>query len=188
MVNTVFDFRNQKKNPGKPWPLVDSFEDFSLIDVLTMDCEEAQKISGTSTIEEAAEYFSKTQVSLFIITNGANDIYTGSNGKLFEKTEILKFPVSKMVTGELKANPGLRGDTTGCGDNFVGGIISSLAVQLKNSAKGTFNLAEAISLGISSGGFCCFTIGGTYLEPFPGEKKQRIETIRKDYINQIGDH
>jgi sugar/nucleoside kinase (ribokinase family) len=185
VVNTVFDFRNQKSNPGKPWPLVDSTVDFGLIDVLIMDCEEAMKISGTSNIEDAARFFASTQVSAFIITNGANQLYAKSNGALFKKTEILKFPVSKMIANEIKIKPELRGDTTGCGDNFAGGIISSLALQLQNTAKGTFNLTEAVSLGISSGGFCCFTVGGTYLEPFPGEKRQRIQAIQEDYKKQL---
>lgn len=185
VVNTVFDFRNQKSNPGKPWPLLDSLPDYHLIDVLIMDCEEAIKISGTASIDEAARFFASTPVSSFIITNGANQLYAKSNGALFEKTEMLQFPVSKMIAREITAKPELRGDTTGCGDNFAGGIISSLALQLKNTAKGTFNLTEAISLGISSGGFCCFTVGGTYLEPFPGEKRQRIHTIQEDYKKQI---
>jgi sugar/nucleoside kinase (ribokinase family) len=185
VVNTVFDFRNQKSNPGKPWPLLDSFDDYRLIDVLIMDCEEAIKISGSSNIEEAARFFASTKVSLFIITNGANELVVKSNGGLFEKTEMLQFPVSKMIAREIKTKPELRGDTTGCGDNFAGGIITSLAVQLKNTTKGTFNLAEAISWGISSGGFCCFTVGGTYLEPFRGEKKQRIQAIQEDYRKQL---
>lgn len=185
VVNTVFDFRNQKRNPGKPWPLVDSFDDYGLIDVLIMDCEEAMKISGTSGIDEAARFFASTPVSSFIITNGANDLYAKSNGRLFEKTEMLLFPVSKMIAREIAAKPELRGDTTGCGDNFAGGIISSLALQLKNTVKGSFNLTEAISLGISSGGFCCFTVGGTYLELFPGEKRQRIQAIQEDYKKQF---
>jgi sugar/nucleoside kinase (ribokinase family) len=164
---------------------VDSTVDFGLIDVLIMDCEEAMKISGTSNIEDAARFFASTQVSAFIITNGANQLYAKSNGALFKKTEILKFPVSKMIANEIKIKPELRGDTTGCGDNFAGGIISSLALQLQNTAKGTFNLTEAVSLGISSGGFCCFTVGGTYLEPFPGEKRQRIQAIQEDYKKQL---
>jgi sugar/nucleoside kinase (ribokinase family) len=181
VVNTVFDFRNQKNNPGKPWPLVDSFNDYGLIDVLIMDCEEAQKISGTSAIEDAARFFASTPVSSFIITNGANDVFACSGGGLFEKTEIMKFPVSKMISHAIKTNPELRGDTTGCGDNFAGGIIASLANQLKNIEKGAFNLNEAVLWGISSGGFCCFTVGGTYLESFPGEKRQRIQAIQEDY-------
>lgn len=185
VVNTVFDFTNQKNNPGKPWPLMDTTEDYSLIDVLIMDCEESMKISGTSAIEDAVMFFASTPVSSFIITNGANDVFAWSGGGLFDKTEIMKFPVSKMIAREINANPELRGDTTGCGDNFAGGIIASLANQLINIEKGTFNLTEAISWGISSGGFCCFTVGGTYLETFPGEKKQRIQAIQEDYKKQL---
>ena len=150
-----------------------------------MDCEEAMKIGGTSAIEEAADFFASTSVSTFIITNGANDVFAWSGGELFEKTEIIKFPVSKMIVREIRQNPDLRGDTTGCGDNFAGGIITSLAMQLKKTVKGAFDLTEAISWGISSGGFCCFTVGGTYLEPFPGEKKQRIQAIQEDYKKQL---
>jgi sugar/nucleoside kinase (ribokinase family) len=184
VVNTVFDFRNQKSNPGKPWPLLDSFDDYGLIDILIMDCEEAQKISGSSSIEEAARYFESTKVSSFIITNGANELFAKSNGGLFEQTEILKFPVAKMIATEIKSNPALRGDTTGCGDNFVGGIITSLAVQIKNAERGNFNFTDAISWGVSSGGFCCFTVGGTYHEQYAGEKRHKIELLQKDYLNQ----
>lgn len=184
VVNTVFDFRNQKSNPGKPWPLVDSMDDYGLIDVLIMDCEEAMKISGTTDIDDAALFFASTPVSSFIITNGANELYAMSNGVLFEKTGLLKFPVSKMIAAEIKSNPALRGDTTGCGDNFAGGVIASLAMQVKHSVKGNFCFTDAISWGISSGGFCCFTIGGTYLEPFQGEKRQRIQAIQEDYKKQ----
>ena len=185
LVNTVFDFRNQKKNPEKPWPLVESTDDYRLIDVLIMASEEALKISGQNTIEAAAEYFHSTLVSSFIITNGASDLFAGSNGVLFEKTGIVRFPVSRMIEDRLKSNLQQKGDTTGCGDNFAGGIITSLALQLKNKKKGNFSLPEAISWGVSSGGNCCFTVGGTYLETTPGEIKQKIQTVQGAYLNQI---
>lgn len=185
VVNTVFDFRNQKKNPGKPWPIVDSLEDYCLIDMLIMDCEEALKISGQNRIEAASEFFYSTEVSSFIITNGADDLWAGSNGKLFEKTKILKFPISEIISEKLKINSQQKGDTTGCGDNFAGGIITSLALQLKQKEKKEFSLREAISWGVSAGGNCCFHIGGTYLESFAGEIKQKIEPIQKEYLNQI---
>ena len=186
VVNTVFDFRNQKKNPDMPWPLVDRFEDYSLIDVLIMDTEEALRISGKNTEIEAAQYFASTEVSSFIITNGAKDLWVGSNDVLFEKSEITKFPTSQRIGEELKNNPERKGDTTGCGDNFAGGIITSLALQLKNCERGTFNLSEAIAWGVSAGGNCCFTVGGTYLENAPGEIINKIQPIQNAYINQIG--
>lgn len=186
IVNTVFDFRNEKMNPGKPWPLVDGAESFGFIDVLLMDCEEALKISGKSSIDDSATFFASTKASSFIITNGANELVAWSSGRLFKKTGIIKLPVSRKVTNDLKLNLSAKGDTTGCGDNFVGGVIASLAWQLRDNEKGHFDLTDALSWGIASGGFSCFTVGGTYLERVSGEKRQAIQLIQREYLNQIG--
>jgi sugar/nucleoside kinase (ribokinase family) len=105
---------------------------------------------------------------------------------LFQKAEATKFPISNRIAQELKSHPGHVGDTTGCGDNFAGGIISSLAMQLKNRKKGQLNFTEAISWGVSAGGNCCFTVGGTYLEAAPFELRNKIQEIREDFIRQIG--
>jgi sugar/nucleoside kinase (ribokinase family) len=186
LVNTVFDFRNEKKNPGKPWPLVSHNENFRLIDLLIMDREEALMISGCRTIGEASGFFAATGVSSFIITNGADALTAWSRGGLFEKTELMTMPVSRMVTDELKSNPGRKGDTTGCGDNFAGGILASIALQLRNKEKGHFDLVDAVSWGVASGGLCCFTVGGTYLENATGEKRKAVQLLQKEYLTQIG--
>jgi sugar/nucleoside kinase (ribokinase family) len=151
-----------------------------------MDSDEAIRISGQKTIDEASGFFASTSVSSFIITNGAKELVSWSGGGLFEKTELIKMPVSRKVTQELKSNPRRKGDTTGCGDNFAGGIIASLAWQLKNREKGYFNLIEALSWGIASGGFSCFTVGGTFIEKAQGEKKEKVQRIQREYLNQIG--
>lgn len=186
IVNTVFDFRNEKLNPGSPWPLGDSKTSFSKIDVLIMDREEALKISGQNSLENAAVFFISSNVSSFVITNGADDVLAWSGGKLFSKTRLMKLPVSAEVIRTLRSNPGMKGDTTGCGDNFAGGIISSVALQMKTRKQGEFDLTEALSLGIASGGFSCYIFGGTYLEKFPGEKRQRVLALQKEYLKQIG--
>ncbi len=185
VVNTVFDFRNEKKNPEQPWPLVDTPEDYRLIDVLILDCEESLKISGQRTIAGAADYFIHQNIGALIITNGAKELYAFSNGNLFEKTGLLRLPVSKKVNEEFLRNPALKGDTTGCGDNFAGGVIASLAMQLKTSAIGLFNLTEAVAWGVASGGFTCFYVGGTYIEKSDGEKLGIVQAFKNEYINQI---
>ncbi len=185
VVNTVFDFRNEKKNPGLPWPLVEQKADYGLIDLLIMDREEAIRISGMKNMDEAAEFFSSTDVSSFIITNGAEKIAAWSGGGLFEKTDRMKMPVSNTVVDKIKSDPRQKGDTTGCGDNFTGGMVSSLAWQMKKNVIGKFSLPEAVSWGVASGGFCCFTVGGTYLETAPGEKRKEVEQIQKAYLDQI---
>lgn len=184
VVNTVFDFRNEKNHPEEAWPLVGSIENYELIDVLIMDGGEAIRISGRDSVEDASIFFASTGVSSFIITNGAQDILSWSGGRLFEETPVVKMPVSKKVTDTLLNDPRLKGDTTGCGDNFAGGIIASVAWQLKTTEKGHFDLKTALAWGIASGGFCCFTIGGTYHEKEKGEKRKHIQELRKDYLNQ----
>jgi len=185
VVNTVFDFRYEKMNPDQPWPLVDTQEDYLLIDLLIMDCEESLKISGQKSIDEAAGYFISQQIGAFIITNGARNLFACSNGDLFEKTELIKLPVSEKVALDIARNPALKGDTTGCGDNFVGGIIASLAWQLKAKSGGKLKLEEAISWGVASGGFACFYVGGTFLEKEEGEKFKIVQEFENDYKNQI---
>jgi len=186
LVNTVFDFRNEKENPCEKWPLGNQSESFPLIDILIMDCEEVIKISGTSSIHDAAVYFEKSGVGAFIITNGSQDLLAFSNGSLFSSMEVTGFPVSEIVRQQLRENPDRKGDTTGCGDNFTGGVIASLAVQLRSKQKGTLNLVEAISWGVASGGFNCFYLGGTWFEKTVGEKKNIIESIQNKYLEQIG--
>ena len=187
LVNTVFDFRNEKKSPGSNWPLVEGNRNYDLIDILIMDCEEARKISGSKSIMEAADFFASTGVSSFFITNGANDLYAKSNGGLFKKTKIHKMPVSEKVKQNLQSSTGIKGDTTGCGDNFVGGIISSLAWQMKISRKNQIDLIEAISWGVASGGFTCFITGGTYHQEQPGDKYNKVAELQKAYRKQIAE-
>lgn len=185
LVNTVFDFRNEKKNPGKSWPLVALESDFKSIDVLILDCEEAVKTSGKANIEEAAKYFKQMQVSSFVITNGNKELLAFSDGKLFGKMDICRFPVSAKIIDQLTKRPELKCDTTGCGDNFVGGFITSLALQLKLKKKGEFDMPEAISWAVASGGFTCFYVGGTYFEKEPGEKHSHILKYQNEYLHQI---
>jgi len=185
VVNTVFDFRNEKTNPDQPWPLIDDPENYFLIDVLIMDCEESLKISGKRTIAEAADYFFSQNVGAVIITNGAKELYAFSNGDLFDKTELMKLPVSKKVGEDITRNPASKGDTTGCGDNFAGGVIASIAMQLTTGDIGKLDLTEAIAWGVASGGFTCFYVGGTYIEKSEGEKLKIVQEFKNEYIKQI---
>lgn len=182
VVNTVFDFLNEKLNPDKAWPLVDTGA-FSMIDLLIMDQVEAFRISGSNDIGKTTDFFISSGVSTFVITNGASDVLAWSNGNLFKSSPLIRLPVSRKVTGIIKSGS-VKGDTTGCGDNFAGGIIASLGWQLRTSKKGNFDLEDALSWGIASGGFTCFIIGGTYTEDRPGEKLDRITELQKDYIIQ----
>jgi sugar/nucleoside kinase (ribokinase family) len=91
-------------------------------------------------------------------------------------------PVSRKVIDELKNAHG--GDTTGCGDNFVGGVIASVVTQLQNGNKHP-DIREACCWGVVSGGFACFYMGGTYFEEKPGEKRAKMEPYYDAYTKQI---
>ncbi len=185
VVNTVFDFRNEKKNPDKPWPLGNSEESLKLIDLLIMDREEALKISGSCTSEQAAEYFVQKDVASFIITNGTKEMFVYSNGRVFRKKELIQLPVSLKIIQELRTNSDLKGDTTGCGDNFAGGAIASQAWQLKTTVPGKIDFNEMLAWAVASGGFACFYLGGTYFENRHLEKFSKVEIYKNEYLKQI---
>jgi sugar/nucleoside kinase (ribokinase family) len=181
VVNTVYDFRNEKKNPGKPWPLADC----SNIDLLIMDFEEALRISGKSKAEDASNYFISTGVRGFIITNGSSDtlLFSKEDKTMAKKT--FSFPVSNKVK-ELIKNGIYKGDTTGCGDNFCGGVIFSLASQIQKNKNAYPDLKDAIIWGTASGGFACSYKGGCYFEKQKGEKLKALDEIISAYKIQEG--
>jgi mannitol-1-phosphate 5-dehydrogenase len=92
------------------------------------------------------------------------------------------YPVSSELIKELKDFRG--GDTTGCGDNFVGGVLASVAWQLNEKRK-VLNLEESVSWGTVSGGYCCYHVGGAYFEKEPGEKLALLSPYYEFYKKQI---
>ncbi len=182
IVNTVFDFRNEKNNPSKRWPLGENDESYRLTDILITDKEEALRLSGGHDIKEAISFFLGKEVPSFIITNGSSDIITYSDGSFFTASPVDSLPVSNVIRNDMKSRR--EGDTTGCGDNFTGGVIASVVNQLiKETSK--IDLNEACSWGIVSGGFACLYMGGTYFEKNPGEKIARVKPYYDSYREQI---
>jgi sugar/nucleoside kinase (ribokinase family) len=183
IVNTVYDYISEKESPTKKWPLGKSDDSYKYIDLLIMNHEEAIRLSGKLGINKAMQFFHDTGTGAVIITNGAENVKLFSNGSLFQAMNNTEMPISKTVSDELKKG-NYFGDTTGCGDNFVGGIIASLVSQIQNSTE-PYDLAEACIWGIISGGTTCFYIGGMYEEKFPGEKIKMIQPYYKRYKKQI---
>ncbi len=182
VVNTVYDFRNEKANPHQKWPLGQTDESYSYIDLLITDYEEALRLSGKQTLDEAMQFFIDNKTGAVVVTNGSKNIRAYSSGKLFCPLSDSEMPVSLAISEELKK--GHWGDTTGCGDNFVGGMVASLVWQLQNSTE-MLDLNIACMWGIVSGGYTCFYIGGTYLENHPGEKYNLIAPYFEQYKTQI---
>lgn len=186
IVNTVYDFKNEKENPNLKWPLGKSDESYKKIDLLITDHEEALRLSGKFDLDGAMKFFQEKGTGAIVITSGTANIKVFSSGKMFEEIKKLEMPISNAVYMQLKEGKGNYGDTTGCGDNFVGGVIASLVSQMQSGIS-TFDLIEACSWGIVSGGTTCFYIGGMYEEKYFGEKREMIEPYYTKYKQQISE-
>ena len=182
IVNTVYDFRNEGANPHLKWPLGSSDESYSHIDLLMTDLEEALRLSGQSKLDDAMKFFREQGTGAVIVTSGAKNVRLFSNGSLFQELRDTVMPVSEAVSEELKK--GHRGDTTGCGDNFAGGVIASLVSQIQKKDT-SLSLVEACSWGVVSGGTSCFYMGGMYEEKHAGEKRDMIKPYYLKYKQQI---
>ncbi len=183
IVNTVYDFLSEKFDSVKPWPLGKSVDTYKSIDLLITDMEEGLRLSGKTDVNAALVFFESTGVGAVIITHGPNAIHYFSNNPLFGNISRSSLPVSGRVVQELRQYPEMAGDTTGCGDNFVGGVIASIAQQMISNAT-TINLSRAIASGVASGGFTCFYYGGTFYEEFPGQKIEKIQPYLIDYLSE----
>ena len=180
IVTTVYDFQSEKRRPGAPWPLGATDETYRNLDLLVTDKEEALRLSGAKDLEAAAQTLIDKGTSALVVTNGAKDVFCYSDGSLFTQTR-RTLPISHAVEDARAAGP-LDGDTTGAGDNFAGGIIASLVMQLQDREDGLLSLPEACAWGIASGDFACFYVGGTFLEKKPGEKRKIVGDIVETYL------
>ena len=46
-------------------------------------------------------------------------------------------------------------------------------------------MVEAMSWGMASGAFTLFSVGGTYIEKYVGDKRKQIDNYRQDYLKQL---
>lgn len=184
VVNTVFDFVNESRAPHAPWPIGDSAVSYANTDLLVVDAEEAYRLSGESVPQRAADWFVRAGVSAVVITSGAEPLLATAKGGRFKALPAQHFPVSARIAAELRAPDRPAGDTTGCGDNFVGGLLYSLAVQL-DAGERILDLRDALIWAVASGGYACFSLGGTMIERHPGEKHTAIAAYVRDYEQQL---
>jgi sugar/nucleoside kinase (ribokinase family) len=184
VVGTVYDFRNEKRNPDRAWPLgsPDACQD---IDILVTDAVEAIRLTKASDLPGAARNFIDRGVGALVITNGEQGMLAWSGGRIFGHLPLGAYPVSAAVRTRLVGHPELFADTTGCGDNFLGGIVASLAMQIKRGCASVPDLTEALAWGAASGGFACFHAGGLYQEHQAGEKLAKVDPLARRYAEQL---
>ncbi|MDR2069734.1 MAG: carbohydrate kinase family protein [Spirochaetaceae bacterium] len=186
VVNLVYDFRSEYAAPGKKWRLGIRDDAYPYIDVLIADRDEVLKTSGRDSPEEAAAWLLSRGVGAVVITEGARPVRLAAGKGLFAPRELTAMPVCEIINQELSLPRKSPGDTTGCGDNFAGGIIAGIAEQLGALPRGSLDLREACIPAVVAGGFACFTVGGTYYESYPGEKQKKIEPYIRAYGKHLG--
>ncbi len=184
VVNTVYDFRAQRKSPTGRWPLGASDDSYRLTDLLLTDLEEALRLSGSETLDDALAFFVAQGVGAVIVTNGSRDVALRIGSERYKPCAASRLPVSQAIVAELAAHPERKGDTTGCGDNFVGGVIADVARQLEAGAA-QIDLTEAIAWGAVSGGLACFSFGGVYYEAQHGEKLAMMTPYLASYRDSL---
>ena len=182
VVGTVYDFASEKKSSVDQWPL-GANPSYPYIDVLVCDEVEALKLTGTHTVEHAAQKLTEFGVGSFIITRGALPMFVWSSGALIERTSLTTFPVSAYMDKLMGQDPTLRKDTTGCGDNFLGGVLVSIAQQKERSS--LLSMKDICAWGAASGGFACTYHGGTFLETEPGEKEKQLLVVVQAYKESV---
>jgi sugar/nucleoside kinase (ribokinase family) len=201
-VNTVFDYRAERRDGIGAWPLGGASrgpfsgkpgagkggpaEAYSRCDLLVMDRDEALRLSGELEFEAALRFFMSSGVGAFAITRGGDGVLLWAGEGRFAPMALREMPVSERAARERA-----RGDTTGCGDAFAGGVIAALALQMKDAAPGRegferLDLADAVSWGIAAGAFTLGILGGTYYESRPGEKRELVVSYRDDWLAQAG--
>jgi sugar/nucleoside kinase (ribokinase family) len=184
VVGTVYDFRNEKKSPTTNWPLGKK-ESYPLIDLLITDEKEALRLSGTQKVEDAAAVLISYGLSALIITRGALDMLVYSNGNLISPSNLLSMPVSHYMDDLMEKDPSLRKDTTGCGDNFVGGVLVALAKHQLKHSKEQITMSQICAYGAASGGLTCTYHGGTYYEKESGEKAKLLKPVVEAYLKSL---
>jgi sugar/nucleoside kinase (ribokinase family) len=181
VVNLVYDYLSEQKRPGEKWKLGANDDAYPYIDILIADREEALKTSGRENPAEAAAWFIAQGAGAVVISDGSRPVFLEAGKGLFKTLEAQTMEVSQAINRDLALHPERRGDTTGCGDNFAGGIIAGMAEQLSLVERGNLDLRECVIPGIVAGGFACFTLGGTFNERYIGEKQELIEPYIREY-------
>jgi sugar/nucleoside kinase (ribokinase family) len=164
------------------WELGDREEIYRYLDILLMDKAEALAYSGKSDAEQAFAYFKQVGVKSFLVTDGLKPTYFYSNGSIFQPAEGM-IPVATPIIQDKAKGILPIGDTVGCGDNFAGGVIASLAMQLEAGEQPS--IIESAILGNLCGAFASTYAGGTYYEEEPGEKKNKINVYRDPYRKDL---
>jgi sugar/nucleoside kinase (ribokinase family) len=180
VVGTAFD--PARGHLRGRWALGDSDDAYRHVDALVMDRTEALLHSGEADLSGALDFFRRAGVGACVVTQGVEPVHYWSGGKAFAPAEG-QLPVPAAILRDKASGALPSGDSVGCGDNFVGGLVSSTALQLRRG--GPLSLREAVILGNLAGGIASTHSGGVLDERYPGEKRDLVERYRRPYEEQL---
>jgi sugar/nucleoside kinase (ribokinase family) len=164
------------------WPLGDSDEAYRHVDLLVMDRTEALGHSGEPDLERATAFFKASGVGAFAVTQGVEPVLFWSGGGIFAPAEG-RLPIPSAILQDKASGVLPSGDSVGCGDNFLGGVVASTVEQLRRGR--LLDLRQAVIMGSLSGGIASTHAGGVLEERAPGEKRELVERYRRRYEAQL---
>ncbi len=193
VVGAVFDFAAESAAPGSPWPMGEG-EAYPFIDLLVADAEEIHGLSGlprSAGVPAAVDALMARGLVSAAVTQGADPVYYRSIGGIFGECRGYA-PVNPALAGMINDRHGNPGDTSGAGDNFLGGLVADLVLQLLGDdfyPKGEphverdllsvspLRLRRAIEFANVAGGMACLQAGGMGDEAHTGEKLARVRSF-----------
>jgi sugar/nucleoside kinase (ribokinase family) len=180
VVSTAFD---PARGPVRSrWALGDSDEAYRHVDVLVMDRAEALLHSGEAELGRALDFYRRAGVGACVVTQGVEPVHCWSRGTTFRPTDG-QLPIPAGILRDKAAGALPTGDSVGCGDNFAGAVVASIALQLRRGRG--LSLPEAVVLGNLAGGIASTHAGGVLDERHPGEKRALVERYRGPYLDQL---
>jgi sugar/nucleoside kinase (ribokinase family) len=195
VVGTVYDSASEQAAPGKPWPLGGRDGDvFPFIDLLVADAAEIRGLAGSEPagLEACVDALLARGLTSVIATRGADPVYYRSLGGIFGECRGYAAP-QPALAASIRDRQGNPGDTSGAGDNFLGGLVADLIHQLladdfypKGEAHVERELMEVCPLRLSraiafanvAGGLACLQQGGVRLERTTGEYLGRVRAYQ----------
>ncbi len=182
---TVVGTASDKFIGSKKWILGDNEKVYNNIDLLIMSEDEAFGYSGIYEREGCHEFFKNTNVGCFVITNGKHDTYISvQNEKVFESFEGY-LPIASEIDEDKKDGKLSKGDSIGCGDNFVGGCVAGLSMQMQADKYKKINIIDCCIWGSLSGGITSTVSGGTFYEKESNEKYNLMKKYLASYKKRI---
>lgn len=167
----------------KQWLLGDSDDVYNYISFLIMNKSEALHYSGKTDFHDAVNFFKSFPIEGLLITDGVKPTYVYSKDGICLPYEG-SIPIVQDIIDDKNKGILPQGDTIGCGDNFVGGVIASIASQLRKG-KNQIDLKEACIFGNINGALASTIKGGLFKEKFWGERKKLVEQYLCKYKKQL---